>query len=139
MISQYVLVISAITFLVVGIVFVSLGYKRNRDLNKIKLGWIFIGVSSIIATALLLWLGNNIGLYSLLGLLVFLFPVIILASLIATLTLGICGLVNGYSKPRNPTYIKRGWIFLIINIALSTTLIVLLVLFMNGWIPIRLM
>ena len=53
-ISQYFLVTHAIAFLVVGIVFISLGYKGNRNLNKIKLGWIFVGISSIIATVLIL-------------------------------------------------------------------------------------
>ena len=138
-ISQYFLVTHAIDFLVVGIVFISLGYKGNRNLNKIKLGWIFVGISSIIATVLILWLGNNIGYFSLLGILIFIFPFIIIAGLIVTLSLGISGLVSGYSKPRNNAAIKRGWAFLIINIAITTTIIVLLLMFMSGLIPIRLM
>ena len=138
-ISRYFLVTHAIAFLVVGIVFISLGYKGNRNLNKIKLGWIFVGISSIIATVLILWLGNNIGYFSLLGILIFIFPFIILAGLIVTLSLGISGLATGYSKPRNNAAIKRGWTFLIINIAITTTIIVLLLMFMSGLIPIRLM
>ena len=138
-ISQYFLVTHAIAFLVVGIVFISFGYKGNRNLNKIKLGWIFVGISSIIATVLILWLGNNIGYFSLLGILIFIFPFIIIAGLIVTLSLGISGLVSGYSKPRNNAAIKRGWAFLIINIAITTTIIVLLLMFMSGLIPIRLM
>ena len=138
-ISQYFLVINAIAFLVVGIVFISFGYKGNRNLNKIKLGWIFVGISSIIATVLILWLGNNIGYFSLLGILIFIFPFIIIAGLIVTLSLGISGLATGYSKPRNNAAIKRGWTFLIINIAITTTIIVLLLMFMSGLIPIRLM
>ena len=138
-ISQYFLVINAIAFLVVGIVFISFGYKGNRNLNKIKLGWIFVGISSVIATVLILWLGNNIGYFSLLGILIFIFPFIIIAGLIVTLSLGISGLATGYSKPRNSATIKRGWTFLIINIAITTTIIVLLLMFMSGLIPIRLM
>jgi hypothetical protein len=138
-ISQYFLVLNTIAFLVVGIVFISLGYKGKRNLNKIKLGWIFVGISSIIATVLILWLGNNIGYFSLLGILIFTFPFIILVGLIVTLSLGISGLVSGYSKPRNNAAIKRGWAFLIINIAITTTIIVLLLMFMSGLIPIRLM
>lgn len=138
-ISQYFLVLNTIAFLVVGIVFISFGYKGNRNLNKIKLGWIFVGISSIIATVLILWLGNNIGYFSLLGILIFIFPFIIIVGLIVTLSLGISGLVSGYSKPRNNAAIKRGWAFLIINIAITTTIIVLLLMFMSGLIPIRLM
>ena len=122
-----------------GIVFISFGYKGNRNLNKIKLGWIFVGISSIIATVLILWLGNNIGYFSLLGILIFIFPIIIIIGLIVTLSFGISGLATGYSKPRNNAAIKRGWTFLIINIAITTTIIVLLLMFMSGLIPIRLM
>ena len=138
-ISQYFLVTHAIAFLVAGIVFISFGYKGNRNLNKIKLGWIFVGISSIIATVLILWLGNNIGYFSLLGILIFIFPIIIIIGLIVTLSFGISGLATGYSKPRNNAAIKRGWTFLIINIAITTTIIVLLLMFMSGLIPIRLM
>lgn len=138
-ISQYFLAINAIAFLVVGIVFVNLGYKSNRNLNKIKLGWIFIGISSIIATILLLWLGNNIGYFSLLGILIFIFPFIIIAGLVATLSVGISQLVDGYSKPRDNKKIKVGWILLIINFSVLTAIITLLILFMSGLIPIALM
>ena len=138
-ISQYFLAINAIAFLVVGIVFVNLGYKGNRNLNKIKLGWIFIGISSIIATILLLWLGNNIGYFSLLGILIFIFPFIIIVGLIITLSLGISSLASGYSKPRDNKKIKVGWILLIINFSVLTAIITLLILFMSGLIPIALM
>ena len=138
-ISQYFLVTHAIAFLVVGIVFISLGYKGNRNLNKIKLGWIFVGISSIIATVLILWLGNNIGSFSLLVFIIFILQFIIIAGWIVTLSFWLSGLVIGYSNPRNNSAIKTGWTFLIINIASTSTIIVLLLMFMSGLIPIRLM
>ena len=63
--------------------------------------------------------------------LIFGLPLLIIVGQIVTLSLGIGNLTNG-SK-------KLGIVFLVIHLAVATTVIVLLVMFMTGLIPIRLM
>jgi hypothetical protein len=63
--------------------------------------------------------------------LIFGLPLLIIVGQIVTLALGIGNLTNG-SK-------KLGIVFLVIHLAVATTVIVLLVMFMTGLIPIRLM
>ena len=142
-ISQYFLVLSFIGLLVAGIILVNRGYKSDKDgkrnLNNIRLGWIFIGSASINATILTIWYAERVGFYSLFPILLFILPLIIIAGLIATLSVGISQLVDGYSKPRDNKKIKVGWILLIINLSVFGLLATLLILFMSGLIPIALM
>jgi len=142
-ISQYFLVLSFIGLLVAGIILVNRGYKSDKDgkrnLNNIRLGWIFIGSASISATILTFWYAERVGFYSLFPILLFILPLIIIAGLIATLSVGISQLVAGYSKPRYNKKIKVGWILLIINFSVFGLLATLLILFMSGLIPIALM
>ena len=111
-ISQYFLVLSFIGLLVAGIILVNRGYKSDKDgkrnLNNIRLGWIFIGSASINATILTIWYAERVGFYSLFPILLFILPLIIIAGLIATLSVGVSQLVDGYSKPRDNKKIKVG-------------------------------
>lgn len=142
-ISQYFLVLSFIGLLVAGIILVNRGYKSDKDgkrnLNSIRLGWIFIGSASISATILTIWYAGRVGFYSLFPILLFILPLIIIAGLIATLSVGISQLADGYSKPRDNKKIKVGWTLLIINFSVFGLLATLLILFMSGLIPIALM
>ena len=142
-ISQYFLVLSFIGLLVAGIILVNRGYKTDkngkRNVNNIRLGWIFIGSASINATILIIWYAERVGFYSLFPILLFILPLIIIAGLIATLSVGISQLVDGYSKPRNNKKIKVGWTLLIINFSVFGLIATLLILFMSGLIPIALM
>lgn len=142
-ISQYFLVLSFIGLLIAGIILVNRGYKSDKDgkrnLNSIRLGWIFIGSASISATILTIWYAERVGFYSLFPILLFILPLIIIVGLITTLSIGISQLVDGYSKPRDNKKIKVGWILLIINFSVFGLLATLLILFMSGLIPIALM
>ena len=112
-----------------GIVLLILGFKGKRILGLIRAGWIVIGVVSLIITAgfIELCIKSSFAIVFL----IFFIPFVILIGLIATLVLGIS---NFASKN-----IKVGLVFIIINLAVVTTIIVLLVMFMTGIIPIRLM
>ena len=74
-----------------------------------------------------------------LGWIIIITPFLIIAGLIVTLALGVEALTRGYEKPRNIKLITRGWVLIGINLSVVTSIIILLVLFMGGYIPIRLM
>lgn len=126
-----------VSVLVGGIIFISLGYKFNRKLSLIRTGWIIIGAASIATTILLAYLSIMTGY--MLGIMIFLIPLAILVGLIVTMALGISNVAQGFSKPRNKEKITSGFVLIGINLAITTTIIVLLVMFTTGIIPIRLM
>ena len=126
-----------VSVLVGGIIFISLGYKFNRKLSLIRAGWIIIGAASIATTILLAYLSIMTGY--MLGIMIFLIPLAILVGLIVTMALGISNVAQGFSKPRNKEKITSGFVLIGINLAITTTIIVLLVMFTTGIIPIRLM
>ena len=134
---SYLLLNVFISVLVGGIIFIRLGYKFHRKLALIRTGWIILGVLSIVVTAGLVYLSFMTGMMIVFT--IFLVPLLILVGLILTLTFGISDLAIGFSKPRNPKKIANGFIFIGINLAVVTTLVVLLVMFTTGIIPIRLM
>ena len=133
----FLLIFTLISLLVGGIIFVSLGYRFHRNLKLITTGWIIIGAISLIFTFGAIYIG--IVSYSLIVSLVFICPIFILAGLIFTLAFGISNLESGFAKPRNKTKILNGFICIGINALVITTIVVLLLLFMTGIIPIRLM
>ena len=130
--------------IVIGSVFVSKGFKGDekghRNLTYIKTGWIIIGTTCAALTAglaVLITLMGGMG--SILGWIIVITPFIIIGGLIVTLALGVDALTKGYTRPRKINLITRGWVLIGINLAVVTTIIVLLVMFTTGIIPIRLM
>ena len=122
-------IITLVLGLIAGIVLLMIGFNGARKLALIKVGWIIIGVLSIIITLAFVYLFMTSGLAIMI--LIFGLPLLIIVGQIVTLSLGIGNLTNG-SK-------KLGIVFLVIHLAVATTVIVLLVMFMTGLIPIRLM
>ena len=122
-------IITLVLGLIAGIVLLMIGFNGARKLALIKVGWIIIGVLSIIITLAFVYLFMTSGLAIMI--LIFGLPLLIIVGQIVTLSLGIGNLTNG-SK-------KLGIVFLVIHLAVATTVIVLLVMFMTGFIPIRLM
>ena len=134
--ATFLLVNTFISVLIGGIVFINLGYRFNRKLSLIKTGWIIIGVLSLLTTfgfAYLMWMTGFVLVF-----LIFVLPFLILIGLVITLTLGISYIAFGFSKHLRDK-ITLGFILIGINIAVLATVIVLLVMFMTGIIPIRLM
>ena len=132
MLIDGLIILGVITFvlgLIAGIVLLMIGFKGARKLALIKAGWIIIGVLGILTTLAFIYLFMTSGLAIIL--LIFGLPLLIIIGQIVTLVLGIGNLTNG-SK-------KLGIVFLVIHLAVATTVIVLLVMFMTGLIPIRLM
>ena len=132
MIIDVLIILGIITFvlgLIAGIVLLMIGFKGAHKLALIKTGWIIIGTLGILTTLAFVYLFMTSGLAIIL--LIFGLPLLIIIGQIVTLTLGIGGLANG-SK-------KLGIAFLVVHLAVATTIIVLLVMFMTGLIPIRLM
>ena len=125
-----------VSTLVGGIVFISIGYKLHRNLKLIKTGWIIIGSLALVSTALITYLSIRSGIGIIL--LLFVFPLAILAGIVTTLSLGIYYLVKGYTK-KNKAMITGGWVCLIINSVVVTAIITLVILFSTGVIAIRLM
>ena len=122
-------IITLVLGLMAGIVLLMIGFNGARKLALIKAGWIIIGVLSIIITLAFVYLFMTSGLAIMI--LIFGLPLLIIVGQIVTLSLGIGNLTNGSNK--------LGIVFLVIHLAVATTVIVLLVMFMTGFIPIRLM
>ena len=134
--AAFLLINIFISVLIGGIIFINLGYRFNRKLSLIKTGWIIIGVLSLLTTigfAYLMWMTGFVLVF-----LIFVLPFIILIGLVITLTLGISYIAMGFSKHLRDK-ITLGFVLLGINLAVLTTFVVLLVMFMTGIIPIRLM
>ena len=132
MIIDVLIILAIITFvlgLMAGILLLMIGFNGARKLALIKAGWIIIGVLGILTTLAFAYLFMTSGFAVII--LIFGLPLLIIIGQIITLTLGIANLANG-SK-------KLGIVFLVIHVAVATTIIVLLVMFMTGVIPIRLM
>ena len=125
-----------------GIILINIGMKPNaenkRNLDLVKAGWLVLGIYSVLLTIGLVLL--CIVVPSILVILIFLLPIAILVGLAITLSYGIYYLALGYSKTHPDTKLRSiGWTCLIINISIVTTIVLLLVFFMSGLIPIRLM
>lgn len=134
--AAFLLINTFISVLIGGIIFINLGYRFNRKLSLIKTGWIIIGVLSLLTTigfAYLMWMTGFIIVF-----LIFVLPFLILVGLVITLTLGISYIVFGFKKHLRDK-ITLGFVVIGINLAVLATVIVLLVMFMTGIIPIRLM
>lgn len=122
-------IITLVLGLMAGIVLLILGFNGARKVVFIRAGWIIVGILSIIITLAFIYISIASGL----GIIILIFglPLFIIVGQIFTLTYAISSFVN--------KKIKTGIVFLVINLTVVTTIIVLLVLFMTGIIPIRLM
>ena len=115
-----------------------LGRDTDAGLARTRAGWIVIVVYASLAITGLIYLCIETAFWVVI-LIVFM-PLIILVGLILTLTYGIYYLVRGYQKGNvDKRKVSIGMTLLIINAAIILTVGVLLILFMSGIIPIRLM
>ena len=121
----------AVGLLVPGIILLS-RWKVNRILGLLIPGWCLVGTFGILATLLFLYF-LVISSTGLIFFLIALSPLIIIGGLIATLTIGINNLMVGFAKG------TIGFVLLGINFTILASIIILIVLFMNGFIPIALM
>ena len=129
-----------------GIVFIRHGNRRDEN-NKCQkpglmiAGWIIVGVVSLLATAGFIFLVMQTSF--LVGLLFLFMPFIILLVFIISLAIGISYLILGYQRNEEGRFdmvkIRIGWINIGINTTIIATLLTLLLMFMTGIIPIRLM
>ena len=115
-----------------------LGKDSNAGLTCTIWAWIIIAIYSTFALAGIVYL--CITSYIWVILLFIGLPVIIIVGLVLTLVYGIHFLVEGYKKGDNDKRkVAIGMTCLIINAVIILTVGVLLILFMSGAIPIRLM
>ena len=115
-----------------------LGRDTDAGLARTRAGWIVIAVYASLAITGLVYLCIETAFWVVI--LIVIMPLIILVGLILTLTYGIYYLVRGYQKGNvDKRKVSIGMTLLIINAAIILTVGVLLILFMSGIIPIRLM
>ena len=128
----------AVGLLVPGIILLS-RWKVTRILGLLIPGWCLVGTFGILATLLFLYF-LVISSTGLIFFLIALSPLIIIGGLIATLTIGINNLMVGFAKGNiKVSKITIGFVLLGINFTILASIIILIVLFMNGFIPIALM
>ena len=115
-----------------------LGRDTDAGLARTRAGWIIIAAYASLAITGLVYLCIETAFWVVI--LIVIMPLIILVGLILTLTYGIYYLVRGYQKGNvDKRKVSIGMTLLIINAAIILTVGVLLILFMSGIIPIRLM
>ena len=139
-VTGFLIIVTGIAALLVpGIVLINQG-KNNK--TKYIVGWCLVAT---VITGVSVGLGFLIVMAgsSLLGWLILITPLLIIVGLILTVTYGIDCLVKGFSKDqdgqRNKSKIKTGFVLLGINATIFLSILTLIILFMNGLIPIRLM
>lgn len=134
----FYLILIALPPFIIGVVLINKGKQvdenGNRKTGKLHAGWILVLISSIQMGLSLIGAIMYGGLFAI----ILWSPLIVLVGLIITLAYGINYLTDGYGQ-HDRRKISIGWTLLIINSSVVTALIVLLLMFMNGWIPIRLM
>ena len=139
-ITSFILVLLlASGILVPGIILIKNG-KNNKTL--LIIGWVM--VATLIAAAIFgLVFFIIVSGSSILGWLLFAVPFMIIAGLIVTLAFGIDCLTKGLTKDKegniNKGKLITGIVLLAIHITVILSLIILVVLFANGLIPIALM
>ena len=137
-----IILIFTIGAMITGIILINLGMKpredKKRNLDLIRTGWLVLGIHSVTLTIGLALL--CIAVPAILVLFIFLLPLIIILGLVLSLALGIYYLVLGYNKSKpDPKMRNIGWGLLIAHAVVVTAFIVLVIFFMSGLIPIRLM
>lgn len=124
--------------IVTSVLLINAGMRpKERKLSYIRAGWLIIGIYSILATAGLVYL--SIESSGWLVMLLLLSPLIILLGLILTLSLGLYYTIEGNKGEGNKKERTIGITCLIINAVIVITVGTLLILFMSGLVPIRLM
>lgn len=115
-----------------------LGRDTDKGLAFTRAGWIVIAVYAafIIAGTVYLCIETSFWVFLLfIGL-----PIVIMVGLILTISYGISYLVQGYDKNHpDKRKVSIGMTCLIINASIVLAVGVLIILFMSGLIPIRLM
>lgn len=134
------------SLIAMGIVFIRQGNKRDEN-NKCRkpglmiAGWIIVGTVSLLATAGFIFLVAQTSF--LVGILFLFMPFIILLVFIISLAIGITYLIFDYRRNEEGHFdmvkIRIGWISVGINTTIIAVLFTLLLMFMTGIIPIRLM
>ena len=128
--------------LVPGIVFINYG-KNNKNIGFTIAGWCMVGFISTVASIglgyLIYEMPSTINAFLIIS-----GPFLIFSGLIFTLVCGILFLIRGYYKDKDGSRpfkgsIVTGWIMVGVNIAIITSLIILLALLATGIVPIRLM
>ena len=115
-----------------------LGRDTDAGLARTRAGWIVIAVYASLAITGLIYLCIETAFWVVV-LIVFM-PLIILVGLILTLTYGIYYMVEGNKKGNfDKRKVSIGMTCLIINASVVLAVGVLMILFMSGLIPIRLM
>ena len=134
----FLLLIITIGVVVTGVVLIRNGMKPvERKLGFIRAGWLIIGIHSVLITLLIVYLA--IRMSGILIWLLLLSPIIILLGLILTLSLGLTYIFDGNKGEGDKKKRSIGIACLIINAVIVIALGTLIILFMNGLIPIRLM
>lgn len=110
-------------------ILLTLGYNGVRKMKLIAAGWIIVGSLSIWITLLLVYLCITSGFGIIF--LIFVLPLIILVGQVVTLSLGIYYLIKGNRV--------AGIVLLVVHAVVLASVITLLLMFMTGAIPIRLM
>ena len=115
-----------------------LGKDTDAGLTCTRWGWIAIAVYAALAVAGIVYLCIESSFWVIL--LFICLPIIIVVGLILTLSYGIYYLVEGNKKGNiDKRKVSIGLVCLIINAAIILTVGILIILFMSGLIPIRLM
>ena len=140
---MFVLILIVTTIAIVAAVILfnkakKLGKDTDKGLAFTRAGWIVIAVYSALALTGLIYLCIETSFWVILLLLVL--PLVILVGLVLTLTYGIYYMVEGNKKGNfDKRKVSIGMTCLIINASIVLAVGVLIILFMSGLIPIRLM
>ena len=115
-----------------------LGRDTDKGLAFTRVGWIVIAVYASLAITGIIYLCIETSVW--VFLLFIGLPIIIMVGLILTLSYGIYYLIEGNKKGNiDKRKVSIGMVCLIINAAIILTVGILIILFMSGVIPIRLM
>ena len=130
----FVLIGILIALFVFGFYYISKGNKLNsdgkKDLKQLLIGWIFMSAAISTVTFGYFYLVYKSSYYA--GALIMFVPFLVLVGLIVTLSIGIVDLINGYKRDENGRFNKKkivsGWIFIGVNLAIVSSLIILFIL-----------
>ena len=136
------ILIVTIIAIIAAVILFNYAKKLGRDTDKglafTRAGWIVIAVYAALAITGIIYLCIETSFWVIL-LFVFL-PIVILVGLILTITYGIYYMVEGNKKGNfDKRKVSIGMTCLIINASIVLAVGVLIILFMSGLIPIRLM
>ena len=116
-----------------------IGKDSNKGLALTRAGWIVVAIYSALIIAGVIYLCIETSFWVVL--LIVVLPLAVVIGLICTLACGIYYLVTGYKNKKDvdKKKVRLGMICLIINASIVLAIGVLIIIFMSGLIPIRLM